>query len=51
MVQQVLNGGPIKVNRQVLRKVSLLQLPEEVKSLLGLPHLMGDVSGPGEIDR
>ena len=27
------------------------QLPEEVKSLLGLPHLMRDVCGPGEVGR
>ena len=29
----------------------MLELPEEVKSLLGLPHLMRDVSAPGEVGR
>ncbi len=47
--QETLNGGLMDVNQQVLRKVSLLQVPEEVMSLLSLPHLMRDVSGPGEV--
>lgn len=29
----------------------MLELPQEVKPLLGLPHLMGDVCGPGEVGR
>lgn len=36
-------------DQQLLGEVGLLQLPEEVQSLLHLPHVLRDVCGPGEL--
>ncbi len=40
-----------KIGQQVLSELGVLQLPEEVKSLLCLPHLLGDVRISGEVSR
>lgn len=40
----------IETGQQVVMEGNLLQLCEEIKPLLGLYHLVGDVFGPGEVN-